>query len=379
MAGGIFEIARGLARALAELNGIDASVLGLGDGHSKADFSAWFPVRPQTFASVPPKSYGFSPRLLSGIRATAPDLTHVHGIWMYPSLAAHRWSRKTQRPYLITIHGMLDEWALNNASWKKRLVAGLFEKRVLLGASALHVNSRAELNALRNYGLTNPVVVIPNGVELPASNGSEPAPWRPGGRKNENILLYLGRLHPKKNLSALMRGWSVARRKVAEKSRPWRLVIAGWDDGGHGAALRSLAGSLGISSSVEFIGPQFNAQKVAAFRNASAVVLPSLSEGQPMSVLEAWSFGRPVLMTAQCNLSDGFKAGAALPIDTDAASLATSLSDLFLMSETSRNEIGQRGYDLVLEKFTWRRVAQDMLAAYRWILRDGERPEFAHG
>jgi poly(glycerol-phosphate) alpha-glucosyltransferase len=298
---------------------------------------------------------------------------------MYPSLAAHRWSRKTQRPYLITIHGMLDEWALNNASWKKRLVAGLFEKRVLLGASALHVNSRAELNALRNYGLTNPVVVIPNGVELPASNGSEPAPWRPGGRKNENILLYLGRLHPKKNLSALMRGWSVARRKVAEKSRPWRLVIAGWDDGGHGAALRSLAGSLGISSSVEFIGPQFNAQKVAAFRNASAVVLPSLSEGQPMSVLEAWSFGRPVLMTAQCNLSDGFKAGAALPIDTDAASLATSLSDLFLMSETSRNEIGQRGYDLVLEKFTWRRVAQDMLAAYRWILRDGERPEFAHG
>jgi glycosyltransferase involved in cell wall biosynthesis len=78
-------------------------------------------------------------------------------------------------------------------------------------------------------------------------------------------------------------------------------------------------------SSVLFLGPAFGETKDALLRRASAFILPSFSEGLPMSVLEAWSYRLPVLMTDHCNLPEGFAADAALRIGTDAASIAESM------------------------------------------------------
>ena len=62
-------------------------------------------------------------------------------------------------------------------------------------------------------------------------------------------------------------------------------------------------------------GPQFDTAKRASYRNSEAFVLPSFSEGLPMAVLEAWSHGKPVLMSSGCNLPQGFSANAALRIE----------------------------------------------------------------
>ena len=67
-------------------------------------------------------------------------------------------------------------------------------------------------------------------------------------------------------------------------------------------------------ASVVFLGPQFGAEKSECYRACDAFILPSLSEGLPMTVLEAWSYAKPVLMTAECNLPEGFAAGAAVRI-----------------------------------------------------------------
>jgi poly(glycerol-phosphate) alpha-glucosyltransferase len=94
-----------------------------------------------------------------------------------------------------------------------------------------------------------------------------------------------------------------------------------------------------------------------------------------MTVLEAWAYGLPVLMTRQCNLPEGQAAGAALMMEPDADSIAGTLRRLFSMSEAEREATGARGRLLVKERFQWRVIGQQMAAVYDWVLGTGPRPE----
>ena len=103
-------------------------------------------------------------------------------------------------------------------------------------------------------------------------------------------------------------------------------------------------------------------------------MLPSLSEGLPVAVLEAWSYGLPVLMTEACNLPEGFAAGAALSIATDPAGIAAGLRRLFALSDAERRGMGARGRALVRARFAWASVGEQMAAVYRWVLGGGSPP-----
>jgi poly(glycerol-phosphate) alpha-glucosyltransferase len=186
------------------------------------------------------------------------------------------------------------------------------------------------------------------------------------------VLFYIGRLHPKKGLKALLQGWSTVQRDA--KTSGWQLVIAGWDQDGHEQELRALASTEGLNESVHFIGPQFGELKAACFQAAAAFILPSVSEGLPMTVLEAWAYGLPVLMTPECNLPSGFEAGAALRIEPEAQSIAEQLQRLLQMSDGDRRAIGERGLALVKGHHRWSTVATQMAAVYEWALGGGPTP-----
>jgi len=124
---------------------------------------------------------------------------------------------------------------------------------------------------------------------------------------------------------------------------------------GHEQELRALASTQGLNESVHFIGPQFEELKAACFQAADAFILPSVSEGLPMTVLEAWAYGLPVLMTRQCNLPEGQAARAALMMEPDADSIVETLRRLFSMSEAERAATGARGRLLVEERYLWPR------------------------
>jgi poly(glycerol-phosphate) alpha-glucosyltransferase len=126
---------------------------------------------------------------------------------------------------------------------------------------------------------------------------------------------------------------------------------------------------------VHFVGPQFGAEKAATFSGADAFVLPSLSEGLPMAVLEAWAHGLPVLMTPGCNLPEGFSFGAGVEMTPAPDAIADGLRTLFAMSDAERSRMGERGRRLVAERFAWPRVAEQMLAVYRWVLGQGPMPD----
>lgn len=375
-AGGIFEVERRHAQALQALPDVEVHVVGLEDERTEADRAAWAPLAPTACSTIGPDAFGYAPDLVETLLATDADIVHLHALWMYTSWAVQRWSDETGRPYVVSPHGMLDPWALENAGWKKRLAGWVYENASLRGAACLHALNPDERQAIRDYGVEGPVGVVPNGVELPDEQGKPVSLWHGQGASEDRVLLFLGRIHPKKGLTELLEGW--ARLSGAPVAAPWRLAVVGWDDGGHLAELKERAAALGLSDDVWFLGPRYGDEKEAAFRHADGFILPSHSEGLPMSVLEAWSYRLPVLMTPQCNLDEGFAANAAYRIEPTPEGIAEGLRTFMEADPDERGEMGARGRGLVETEYTWSQVARSMRAVYRWVLGDGPRPECMH-
>jgi glycosyltransferase involved in cell wall biosynthesis len=361
-AGGLFQSVRGLAKAVASTNA-DVRVFGIRDEQSAVDGQEWRPLSVQTFRPRL-RAWGYSNQLVPAMLNADLDVLSVHGLWKYCSVGSQRWHQQTGRPYVVHPHGMLDAWALGNARWKKRAAAALYENRHLRGAACLRALTEAEARSIRSYGLRNPICVIPNGVDLPDLPESSMARSQSRGRKT---LLYLGRLHPKKNVANLIRAWNKMFNSEGRNSDSWVLAIAGWDQGGYETELKAIA----AGASVVFLGPQFGVEKNECYRTCDAFVLPSLSEGLPMTVLEAWAHAKPVLMTPECNLPEGFEANAALPIGTTPEEIAPGLKLLDKMNDNDRRQMGNCGRALVATKFSWTRIGEQMRAVYEWVLGGG--------
>ena len=94
-----------------------------------------------------------------------------------------------------------------------------------------------------------------------------------------------------------------------------------------------------------------------------------------MAVLEAWSYAKPVLMTPECNLPEGFEAHAALRIGTTPEEIAAGLKVVREMSDDGRIAMGARGRDLVGKNFSWPRTGEQMRSVYEWMLGGGQAPE----
>jgi poly(glycerol-phosphate) alpha-glucosyltransferase len=369
-AGGLRDCVLNLARSLEKKHDVRVEVLSVEDEFAAADRPLWDPLsvhlaRPK-FAS-----FRYAPELSRNLSTANLDLVHTHGLWTYLSIATLRWSQKRAKPYVITPHGMLDPWALRNSQWKKRIASFLFEWRHLTGAACLHAINRPEAAAMRDFGLKNPICVIPNGVEIPDSTSKlQPPEWGTEVVPGRKVLLYLGRLHPKKGLPTLLRSW----REAISKNGDWILVIAGWDQSGHRSELEQLVAQLGISDSVKFVGPLFGGQRDAAYQSANAFVLPSLSEGQPLAVLEAWSHALPVIMTRECNLGEGFEIGAAIRMEPTVASGIDAMETLFSLGDAALREMGMCGKRLVATSFSWPQIAAQMFSVYQWVTGSGPAP-----
>jgi len=346
------------------------TVFGLADGQTESAADRWGTTA-AAFFTHGPNAFGYAPGLSAAVNAANLDLLHVHGLWMYYSVASLRWTRATGRACIISPHGMLDPWALRHSGWKKQLALRAYERKHLQSAACLHALCGAEAEAMRAIGLRNPICIIPNGLETlnPAADGAPV--WRDQIPGTAKVLLYLGRLHLKKGLVNLLNAWQFFSKGTG---RDWHLAIAGWDQAGHEDELRRMVRQSSMDR-VHFLGPLFGAQKRAAFAAANAFILPSVSEGLPMVVLEAWSHGVPVVMTRACNLPEGFAAEAALEIGTESEEIRAGLDLLARMSEEQRRAMGHNGWRLCRDRFSQARNSELMRMVYRWLLKRGPRPD----
>jgi glycosyltransferase involved in cell wall biosynthesis len=389
--GGISEVLRALSSAQKDA-GDSPKVLSIEDDGEAIE--PWPEGSPEFLAACHFPGMILMPDLDERLDQINPQVLHTHGIWTYLSIGIPRWSRKNHKPYIVSPHGMLDAWALDNSKIKKKVAATLYERRHLRGAACLHALCQSEAKSIREFGLKNPIATIPNGIEIP-----EDRDLSSRYLAKKKIMLFLGRLHPKKGLENALRAWAASRSEAFPDSKPsnWQFVIAGWDQGDHEVRLKQLCEELELSFadvpakqflsleassgqlsgfSVVFVGPVFGELKVQLLERANVFILPSFSEGLPMSILEAWAYELPVVMTDYCNLPEGFDAEAAIHIDTEVAGMSAGMMEMIACSEDELKGMGANGLNLVKEKFTWPTIAAQMGELYQWVRGKASRPSF---
>ena len=94
-----------------------------------------------------------------------------------------------------------------------------------------------------------------------------------------------------------------------------------------------------------------------------------------MSVLEAWAYELPVLMTEACNLPEGFAEGAALRIAPAPAQLASDLEKALVFAPERLAAIGSAGRRLVSARFGWEGIARGHTEVYSWMMRGAPRDD----
>ncbi len=297
------------------------------------------------------------------------DLVHIHEIWHHPHFAAYRAARKGKKPYVITVHGALEPWCLNFKAFKKKIYAALIQRRILNGAAAIHAITQDEVEHIRAFGVHSPVVMIPNGIdpeefrELPPRGELERLYPELEGKK---VVLFLGRIHPQKGLDILARAFG----QIARDREDVRLVIVGPDNEGYQIQVEQMLKTNGVRDKTIFTGLLSGQEKLAALSRADMCTISSYSEVRSIVALEAMICSVPIIITRQCQFPEVAEAKAGIVVEPDADQLVEALTKL-IDNPQLRNEMGANGRKLVMERFTWDRVAEQMIQLYQDIL-DGK-------
>lgn len=359
--GGVFEVVAAHCTMLREL-GHRPAILTLQDEFTDQDRHRFggAPVIASPVAG--PAQIGYAPGLLPALFAAELDVVHLHGIWMYPSLAGWRWARKIGRPYVISPHGMLDPWITGRGRWKKRLAQIGYERRSWKAADAFHALTDQEARDIARETGADTVSVIPN--------AAPPAIGRAlTGRPPH--LAYIGRLHAKKNILALIEAWALLAR-AGRLPGDAKLTIAGWGDEGYVKQIVAAVAQAGPG--IAYVGPVFGDAKEALLTKSRALILPSLSEGLPMAILEAWAKATPTIMTGECHLDIGIETGAALPCGHDAGSIADALATMLEMPEREWLIMAEAAQSLALGPFGSDNLARQWDGFYRSLVKEDSKP-----
>jgi glycosyltransferase involved in cell wall biosynthesis len=296
--------------------------------------------------------------------ALTADVIHNHGLWLMPNISAAEAAANGPRPLIISPRGMLAPAALAFSHLKKSAFWALLQGAAMRGAACIHATSEQEYEEIRDFGLTNPVAIVPNGIDLPEL-AVQPAAWP----AVERVVLSLGRIHPKKGLAHLVQAWS----KVETGYRGWRLKIVGPPEAGHDEQLRALVMALGLTR-VSIEGPVYGDAKAAAYREADLFVLSTLNENFGMTVAEALAAGTPAISTKGAPWSGLESEGCGWWIDHGVEPLAAALAHAMELPREALKTMGDKGRKWMVRNFSWDRIGHDMLDVYLWLARGAEPP-----
>lgn len=328
--------------------GGEAIVFALTEAHAEEDRCRYSPSRVELSPVIGPGIIGYAPSMPQRLIEADLDLLHMQGIWMYPSRAGALWAKATGKPYLITPQGMLDTWITRRGRWKKALAKIGYERDSWRRATAFHALSQHEADDILRETGRHERVIIPN-------PGPPAQPVPSSGRAPH--VVFISRIHPKKNVMALVEAWNQLDPKGGA-----RLSIAGWGENAHVAELRQAVEA--GPKSARFLGSVYGEAKQALLESARFVILPTHSEGLPFAMLEAWAAGAPTIMTPDCNLPEGFAAGAAIECGHAPTEIAAVLQRALAMDAPEWLGMARAAHELAAGPFSRETVAERWVEAY---------------
>ncbi|HEV2315075.1 MAG TPA: glycosyltransferase [Candidatus Acidoferrales bacterium] len=294
------------------------------------------------------------------------DVVHIYGLYDLFGPPVAFFCRRYHVPYVVEPMGMFRPIVRNFRA--KKLYHAVLGNRLLRGARRVIATSEQEKQELVTGGI-NPVriVVRRNGIDIPVSlppAGAFREKWAISPQVR--IVLFLGRLVPKKSPDLLLEAFALWRRETLHTADSV-LVFAGPEESdAYLARLKSLAAASGIADNVLFTGPLYDDAKWAAYRDADVFVLPSQNENFGNSAAEAMACGTPVILTDQCGIAPIVDGRTGLVVPHDSRAIATALK--LLLDGGSLAGQFRDACPGVVRGLSWEQPLSQMEAIYRDVI-----------
>lgn len=319
---------------------------------------------------VPPSRIGtpwrWSPRLRHEIVRVAalpgPPLFHLHGIWGAPQYMGARIAREANIPFVVSAHGMLEPWLWSRQGlgvWlKKKTYWNLFAFPALRSAQVIHAITPLERTHLHSLFPSGRIEVIPNAIDL-----DENARLLPTGFDREKLILFLGRIEPKKGVDILLNAFA-----SAKISHDWRIAVIGpvWSTA-YQMTLERIVSENGLQSRVSFLGPLFGEEMRQWLGKAWVLAAPSHSEVVGLVNLEAAALKVPSITTHQTGLAD-WEEGGGLLINPSVDEMRQALEVACAWDERERAARGAASWALVSKRYSWGAVLPQWVELYRSMI-----------
>ncbi|MGH8594663.1 MAG: glycosyltransferase [Gammaproteobacteria bacterium] len=379
--GGVASYLWGLAEQQARA-GIKLTIAGLEDdqvGLDRDTYASWGEI--VTATPTGPRALGWSRRLARRLASVIPnmDLVHIHGLRAVLSRDVRRAAVRHRKPLIISPHGQLYPQVLARNPVRKALLARLFVDADLKAASYLHATSTAEAEHIKSYGLNRSIAVVPIGIDADAYRLEVEQARRAVDRRfsvlaGRRRIVVLALLHPKKGLERLAMSWG----RLNKDFKEWRLVIAG-PDAGYEAQSRAAFAAHAPGDSVLWIGPVYGRDKAELLAGSDVLVLPSDWENFGIVVLEALAAGIPAITTTGSPWRELPQRDCGWWVRPTAGALAETLATAMAMEDPRLRSMGERGRQLVYEKYTWDRCGAQMMSLYESTIRGEKWPGLGQG
>lgn len=229
------------------------------------------------------------------------DVVHIHNFRAYQNSLVGAYAKEKKIPVVLQARGSVLPF------FQKQLLKHLYD--LVWGYDLLNKSSRfialceSEAAQYRKMGVSDDkIVIIPNGIDisrfsdLPAK-GSFRSQYSISD--DENIILFLGRIHKIKGIDILVRAYAELLQEMPDAT----LAIVGPDER-YLSIIKDQIQHLNLKKEPLITGPLYNREKLSAYIDADVYVLPSRYETFPNTVLEAWACGTPVVVTDGCLIAD---------------------------------------------------------------------------
>lgn len=291
------------------------------------------------------------------IKAIQPDVFHVNGCWTPGCALTQKWAQEMGIKAVLTPHGMLEPWILARHYWTRKVPALLlYQKAAVKKADYLHATADSEKENLLKLGYNPRIEVIPNGIEV--ENIVLKKDW-----ERKKRILFLSRIHVKKGIEFLLEATAL----LKDKLDGYVIEIAGEGEQEYIARLKQKATELHIESLVQFCGGVYGDRKWKLFQEADVFVLPTYSENFGIVVAEALACGTPVITTKGTPWEELNSAHCGWWTEIGTQPTADALNKFLQLSVEELEVMGRNGRKLVEEKYSSRKMAEDMVNLYHKV------------